>query len=107
MKRLSYVSEWDAAAERSIRFGLEFERQPHTWGCRYLTDERCAAFPSIMSRELGELGVGEVVAQCLAIHLRLLPIVERWLECPVFYTIGWIDNGSERGRSWFCVVAAC
>ncbi len=58
---------------------------------RYLTSERHAQFPYVIRSALGELSVDEVVGQCMAINIRLRPVLEEWLRCPVYYTIGWVD----------------
>ncbi len=44
-----------------------------------------------MQSEFGELDFHEVVAQCIAIHYRLAPVIEQWLGCPALYTIGWVQ----------------
>lgn len=55
-----------------------------------------------MLREgLGELELEEVMAQCLSINYRLRSVVQAWLGCPVLYTLGWIDDETERGMFRF------
>jgi len=98
---MSYANEWTTAIERSKRFGLEVpghEVQPTT---RYLTEGRQAEFPHVVLRGLGDLDFSDVVAQCMSIHYRLVPVLEEWLQCPVVYTIGWIDDGTDKGMFKF------
>lgn len=98
---MSYATEWAAAVERSKKFGLEVpphEVQPKH---RYLTDSRQAEFPYVVQRGLGDLDYPDVVAQCMSIHYRLAPVLEKWLGCPVLYTIGWVDDGTEKGMFKF------
>lgn len=98
---MSYESEWAAAIERSKRLGLDVpahEVQPER---RYLTEPRLAEFPYVVQRGLGDLDFPDVVSQCLSIHLRILPVLEAWLRCPVLYTIGWVDDGTEKGMFKF------
>lgn len=98
---MRYINEWAAAIERSKRFGLELppgEAHPES---RYLTDARQAEFPYVVQRGLGDLDFPDVVAQCMSIHYRLLPVLQEWLGCPVFYTLGWVDDGTDTGMFKF------
>jgi len=98
---MSYAKEWAAAIERSRRFGLEVPTHEVQTSHRYLTDARHAEFPYVVQRGLGELDYPDVVAQCMSIHYRLLPVLEAWLGCPVLYTIGWVDDGTDTGMFKF------
>lgn len=39
----------------------------------------------------------QIVGKCLSVHLKALPVLEKWLHCPVYYTLGWIDDGTSKG----------
>jgi hypothetical protein len=97
----NYASEWASAVERTQRFGLEVPAHNVQPTYTYLTDKRQAEFPYVVQRGLGDLDFPDVVAQCMAIHYRLAPVMQAWLGCPVLYTIGWIDDGTETGMFKF------
>ncbi|EUB84138.1 hypothetical protein [Pseudomonas sp. GM30] len=98
---MGYNEEWKAAVERSERYGLAVPMQADVTQQRYLTKEVYDRFPYVVSDAFGDLGYEDVVAQCMSIHYRLLPVIEDLLECPVFFTIGWVDDGSEKGMFRF------
>jgi len=92
-----YAAEWDIAVERTKRFGLEVPSHEVLSTHRYLGDAQLAEFPYVVQRGLGDLDFPDVVAQCMAIHFRLVPVIRDWLKCPVLFTLGWIDDGTEKG----------
>lgn len=97
----NYADEWAAAVERSRRFGLDVPAHEVRPAHRYLTDARQAEFPYVVLRGLGEFDFPDVVAQCMAVHYRLMPVMQGWLGCPVLYTLGWIDDGTDTGMFKF------
>lgn len=97
----NYAAEWAAAVERTKRFDLDVPSHEVQSSHLYLTDARQAEFPYVVQRGLGELDTSDVVAQCMAIHYRLAPVIQEWLGCPVLYTIGWIDDDTETGMFKF------
>ncbi|MGP9655882.1 hypothetical protein [Halomonas sp. AOP35-4E-18] len=97
---MSYVDEWKAAIERTKRFNLRVPPLQRITG-NWFDEKRYLEFPYVVQEALGELGPEDLVAQCLSIHYRLAPVLERWLGCPVAYTIGWIDDMSEKGMFRF------
>ena len=97
----NYAVEWAAAVERSKRFDLEVPAHDVQSTHRYRTETRYVEFPDVVQRGLGDLDFPDVVAQCLSIHYRLVPVLEKWLGCPVLYTIGWVDDGTEKGMFKF------
>lgn len=101
MSSSNYATEWHAAVERTERFSLQIPPHQVEPERRYLTDARQAEFPYVVQRGLGDLDFPDVVAQCLSIHYRLVPIIEEWLRCPVLYTIGWVDDGTAKGMFKF------
>ncbi|MGS1035737.1 MULTISPECIES: hypothetical protein [Burkholderia] len=96
-----YASEWGAAVERSKRFGLQVPVHEVEQGTRYLTDDRAREFADVVQQGVGDLEYSDIVVQCLAIHYRLAPILEKWLGCPVLYTLGWVDDDTPRGMFKF------
>lgn len=98
---MSYANEWAAAIERSKRYGLEVPPHDVQPAHRYLTSARQAEFPYVVQRGLGDLDFPDVVAQCMSIHYRLVPVLQEWFGCPVLYTIGWIDDGTDTGMFKF------
>jgi len=98
---MSYAQEWAIAVERSERFNLTVPAHQIEPERRWFDDKALAQFPYIVRDGLGDLGFEDVVAQCLAIHYRMIPVVQHWLGCPVLFTLGWIDTGTERGMFRF------
>lgn len=98
---MGYEQEWATALERSARFGLAVPSHQIEPERRWFDDRALAQFPNIVRDGLGDLGFEDIVAQCLAIHYRLVPVVQQWLGCPVLFTLGWIDTGTESGMFRF------
>lgn len=98
---MSYIQEWSEATARTNRVGLTVPHYHVKPEIRYLTDERVKEFPYVVRECLGELDFEDVVAQCISIHYRLLPVIEQWLQCSVIYTLGWIDDGTDKGMFKF------
>lgn len=99
---MGYKEEWQDALERTKRYGLNvpadaYQQQQQ----KYLTKEVHDRFPYVVRDAFGNLEYEDIVAQCMAIHYRLAPVMEDLLKCPVFFTIGWIDDGSEQGMFRF------
>jgi hypothetical protein len=97
MKPTNYTSEWSAAVERSERFGLTVPPHNVEPDTRFLNARRIAEFPYVVRRRLGDVGPSDVMAQCLSMNYRVLPVMADWFGCAVLYTLGWIDDGTERG----------
>ncbi|AXA80687.1 hypothetical protein CE206_29410 (plasmid) [Achromobacter xylosoxidans] len=87
----SYAADWTAALERTAHFNLAVPAQPAPTEERYLTEVRHAEFPYVVRRALGQVAARDIVAQCMAIHIRLRPAIEEWLGCAAHFTIGWVD----------------
>ncbi|HIE1651586.1 TPA: hypothetical protein ACXJGC_002841 [Burkholderia cenocepacia] len=101
MTSSDYAAEWAVAVERTKRFGLEVPSHEVLLTHRYLGDTQLAEFPYVVQRGLGDLDFHDVVAQCMAIHFRLVPVIQEWLKCPVLFTLGWIDDGTQKGMFKF------
>ena len=101
MTASKYATVWAAAIERSKRFNLTVPTHELKPAHRYLNDARHAEFPYVVQKGLGDLDFPDVVAQCLSLHYRLVPVLEAWLGCPVLYTLGWVDDGTDKGMFKF------
>jgi len=91
-----YAEEWLSAIERTKRFHLKIPSHQIEVDKLFLTADRQAEFPHIIQREIGNLAPYDIVSQCLYISYRLAPILQEWLACPVLYTLGWIDDGTDK-----------
>lgn len=98
---MKYANDWNSAVERSERFGLSVPAHQLEAGKRYLNPERLKEFPHVMQRGAGNIAVDDLVLQCMSIHLRIAPVVEEWLKCPAIYTLGWVDDGTQKGMFKF------
>ncbi|MBB6186654.1 hypothetical protein [Rhodanobacter sp. MP7CTX1] len=98
---MPYTEDFRSAEERSRRLGLAVPAYAFESERRWLDATAHAQFPYIVRGGLGELDFSDVVGQCLAIHYRLLPVIQEWLGCPVLYTNGWVDDGTENGMFRF------
>jgi hypothetical protein len=101
MTSTSYANEWAAAVERSQRFGLKVPAHHVEPNKRYLNAQRIAEFPNVVRRGLGVVDAPDVMAQCLSMHYRLVPVMAEWFGCPMLYTLGWFDDGTEKGMFKF------
>jgi len=97
----NYSEEWASAIERTRRFHLRIPPHQMEIDKLFLTSERQAEFPRIIQREIGEIAPCDIVSQCLYISYRLAPILQKWLACPVLYTLGWIDYGADKAMFKF------
>lgn len=93
----TYAQEFTTALLRSQEAGLSVPACKLELSCRWLSDRAQAEFPYVLRHTLGELDFAEISAHCLSLNLELLPAVSRWLGCEVFYTLGWIDDETEKG----------
>jgi len=96
MSSHNYAAEWVSAIERTKRFHLKIPSHQMEIEKLFLTADRQAEFPHIIQQELGNVAPSDIVAQCLSISYRLAPILQKWLACPVLYTLGWIDDGTDK-----------
>jgi len=97
----NYAAEWSAAVERTRRFSLRIPSHQIEVDQCFLTADRHAEFPYVVRQGLGDLDFSDVVAQCLSIHYRLAPIIQKWLACPVLYTLGWVNYGTDEAMFKF------
>lgn len=90
----AYEIEWMQALERTKRYGLPVPEVFAPQSSLIFTQARMAELPKVVEKALVGLTVDDVVGQCLAIHFGLVPVLQRWLGCPVYFTLGWIDDGA-------------
>jgi hypothetical protein len=98
---MGYKDEWKSAIRRTRDFGLSVPAHEIDIDQRYCSPEMLTHFPDKLLEGLGELDFEDLVGQCMAIHHRLAPVLEDWLQCPALFTIGWIDDGTEKGMFKF------
>lgn len=98
---MRYMEEWEAAIERTKRYDLTVPSHEIEPQAKYLTKDVHERFPYVVRDAFGDLGYDDVVAQCMSIHYRLMPVLERLLGCPVLFTIGWVDDGTTKGMFRF------
>lgn len=85
-----YESNFLDALERTRRFGLSAPSIELS-DTRFLTQEALNRLPIAIRDIMGELSEEDVVAQCLSLHMRLKPVIEKILGCDAYYTIGWVS----------------
>lgn len=85
----TYDAELMEAKHRTIRLGLNCPEIPPACH-RFLTQDKLQQFPHAVRAAVGELGLEEVVAQCLSLHWRLKEPLEKFFDAPILYTIGYV-----------------
>ncbi|KPX31930.1 MULTISPECIES: hypothetical protein [Pseudomonas syringae group] len=90
-----YKADWMQALERNKQYGLSVPAIYTAPQEKYFTASRLAELPRIIQPALAGLTMDDLVCQCLAIHFKLLPVLQNWLGCPVYFTLGWIDDGKN------------
>ena len=86
-----YESNFSDALERTTRFGLSAPSVELS-DTRFLTQEALSRLPIEIRDIMGELSEEDLVAQCLSLHMRLKPVIEKILDCDAYYTIGWVSS---------------
>jgi len=92
-EEVMYLNEFAVAADRTKRLGLNCPNIEVS-NERFLSEEKMDQFPSALRDAVGEIGVEEVIAQCLSIHHRLLNPVSAILGVPAYYTIGFVETSA-------------
>lgn len=86
-----YKTEFIEAVKRSSRLGLT---APDVGSCNsasFLQKTNPTELAEVIQQEMGLLTEGEIVGQCLSLHYRLKQIFSDFFDCPVFYTIGYVE----------------
>lgn len=89
-----YRDEFRSAVQRTKRLGLDWSESVQLdEGTRFLNDENVKRFPYVLRDAAGYIPPEKIAAQCFAVHAFLKGVVERWLGCPAYFTIGWVEDG--------------
>lgn len=95
---MTYLNEFKAALTRAEKFKLSTPEISLTPNAVIMSEDKINNLSNIIAPVFEEiLSYDELVGQCMSINLSALPLLTEWLQCPVYYTIGWIDNGTEKG----------
>ncbi len=97
----NYIDEWNAAVNRTRKFGLDVPPYEPAINKLWLDANAHARFPYVVRDAIGEVPPEEIGLQCMSIHYRLQSVVQDWLGCPALYTIGWIDDETPTGMFRF------
>ncbi|OVZ88295.1 hypothetical protein CBW54_09590 [Yersinia kristensenii] len=99
---MTYSEEFKIALERTARFNLTPPDSFSETSTRVMNDKRVRNLNRILAPIFeGMVSYEQMVGQCMPLHLKALPILEEWLGCPVYYTLGWIDDGTPKGLHKF------
>jgi hypothetical protein len=93
----NYFDEWSSAVKRTKDFGLAVPDHEIVVDKIWLDAKAYAEFPYAVLDVIGELSLEEISLQCISIHYRLMPVIQRWLGCQVTYTVGWVDDETPKG----------
>ena len=92
-----YLDAFIQAKVRTQTYGLDLpEIELHESG-RYITREFLEEFPHFIHKNTQIRAPSDLSAQCLSVNLMLRDIISARLKCPVYYTLGWIDDRTEKG----------
>jgi len=86
-----YQSEFKDALERTKKFGLYVDHVEFS-SARLLTSDLQQKFPYMLRDAVGEIGVEELVGECLSIHHRLLEALEKIIGGKCYFTIGYVET---------------
>lgn len=95
---MSYSEEFLKALERTLRFNLAPPEGVCETPTRIMNDKRVRNLNRVLTPVFDDItSYEQMVGQCMPLHLKARPVLEEWLGCPVYYTIGWIDDGTPNG----------
>lgn len=94
---MSYSKEFQIAIERASRFNLSPPEIANEVSARIMNDKRIRHLNRILTPVLQGMTYEQMVGQCMPLHLKARSVLEEWLGCPVYYTLGWIDDGTSKG----------
>ncbi|WP_374448041.1 hypothetical protein [Providencia sp.] len=99
---MSYQDDFLKAVERTSRFNLHPVLAFSGISGQIMDAARVNDLNKILAPVfLGIHSYEQLVGECMPIHLKARPVLEKWLGCSVYYTLGWIDDGSSNGLFWF------
>jgi hypothetical protein len=99
---MSYSEEFLKALERTAHFDLAPPESVDETANRIMNDKRVRHLNRVLAPVFeGIVSYEQMVGQCMPLHLKARPVLEEWLGCPVYYTLGWIDDGTPKGLHKF------
>lgn len=94
---MAYVDDFKEAIIRTRRLQLAQPVDLCETHTRIMNDKRIRHLGGIIRPVLDlNSGYEQLVARCMPVHLQARPLVEEWLGCPVYFTLGWIDDGTPK-----------
>lgn len=95
---MSYNEEFQKALERTASFDLTPPKGVNEVPGRMMNDKRVRHLNSVLAPVFeGMTNYAQIAGQCMPLHLKARPVLEEWLGCPVYFTLGWIDDGTPKG----------
>ncbi len=86
-----YKLEFEEAAQRTLKFNLNCPEIEYLPG-KFITRESMEKLPYAIRDAVGEIGVEEIVAQCLSIHHRLSNVIADIFSTKCYFTIGYVET---------------
>lgn len=95
---MSYSEEFLKALERTAHFDLAPPDAVNEAPGRMMNDKRIRHLNRVLAPVFeGIVSYEQMVGQCMPLHLKARPVLEEWLGCPVYFTLGWVDDGTPKG----------
>jgi hypothetical protein len=86
-----YKQEFEIAVARTNKFNLKCPLVVYSQA-KVLTSENMGKFPLALRNTIGDVGVEELVAQCISIHHRLSDVIAGIFDVPCYLTIGYVET---------------
>ncbi|HEA15753.1 MAG TPA: hypothetical protein ENH88_04745 [Pseudoalteromonas prydzensis] len=86
-----YKTEFIEAVKRSSRLGLTVPDVGSCDSSSFLQKTNPIELATVIKKEMGLLTEKEIVGQCLSLHYRLKQVFTDFFDCPIFYTIGYVE----------------
>lgn len=93
----TYLDRFIEAEHRTKALSLDLPTIELDEKRSYITQDFLERFPYLILQNTGIRKPSDLSAQCFSVNRMLRGIISAYLGCPVYYTIGWIDDGTERG----------
>lgn len=95
---MSYQEDFLKAIERTSSFNLHPKPAFSVISGQFMNAARVNDLNKILAPVFSGIhSYEQLVGECMPIHLKARPVLEKWLGCPVYFTLGWIDDGSSKG----------
>lgn len=89
-----YKSEFEMAVLRTKNFNLKCPKIEYSKEL-LLTPEKMHSFLSTLRKSFGDIGIDDVVAQCLSIHHRLSDVIADFFNTRCYFTIGHVETSAQ------------